>query len=291
MSTSSQVALKHLEAIKPQDGWSVQVPTTYQGMKLLRRNVALSDYNGFLDIHYDAATKSVVGILTKPEHGKSQAQVLVDESGKPIRERKLLLVSYDPSRSPNVSLAHAPSAAASNATRRTETSSSRNNNNNNSNSRSNQTPTISDEQNKELIKYAAMFVGGSIVLRAFASLVVVYVVVLPFLYLYAMSTCPSQLSFDAKKELKRVLRGHHLPASHPNKPQGFFEGLAARVAASVTTELATLPGYEVSMMPLAGAAIVTTVTVPTAKMEYYWVGAFDKWYYVTSRELANSKYD
>ena len=119
-----------------------------------------------------------------------------------------------------------------------------------------------------------MFLGGSIVLRAFSSLLVVYAVVLPFLYLYALSTCPSQLSFDAKKELKRVLRGHHLPESHPDKPQGFFEGLAARVAASVTTELATLPGYEVSMMPLAGAAIVTTVTVPTAKMECYWVGAF-----------------
>jgi hypothetical protein len=217
-----------------------------------------------------------------------------------------LLVSYDPSIAANVvSLAaHARSVvAASNvaATRRTETSSSTNHNShshsnyNNHSTSSNQTPPpsppISDEQNKELIKYAAMFVGGSIVLRAaFASLFVVYVVALPLLYLYALSTCPSPQSFDGKKELKRVLRGHHLPESHPDKPKGFFEGLAARVAASVTTELATLPGYELSMLPLAGAAIVTTVTVPTAKMEYYWVGAFDKWYYVTSRELPNSKY-
>jgi hypothetical protein len=286
MSIPSQAALTHLRAIKPQDGWSVQVQTMSQGMKLLRRNVALSD-NGFLDIHYDTATKYVVGILTKPENGKSQAQVLVNESGKPTRERKLLLVSYDPSSSANVSLTHARSVAASNTIRRTETSSS----NNNNNSTSNQTPTISEEQNMELVKYAAMFVGGSIVFRAFASLFVVYAVALPLLYLYAMSTCPSQVSFDAKKELKRVLRGHHLPESHPDKPRGFFEGLAARVAASVTTELATLPGYEVSMLPLAGAAIVTTVTVPTASMEYYWVGALDKWYYITSRELPNSRYD
>lgn len=288
MSIHSQAALTHLRAIKPQDGWSVQTQTTsHQGIKLLRRNVALSD-NGFLDIHYDATTKSVVGILTKPENGKSQAQVLVNESGKPTRERKLLLVSYDPSSSANVSLDHTRRVAASNATRRRVTFAS---NNSSNNSTPNQRPTISDEQNKELIKYAAMFVGGSIVVRAFASLFVVYVVAFPLLYLYAISTCPSQLSFDAKKELKRVLRGHHLAESHPDKPKGFFEGLAARVAASVTTELATLPGYEVSMLPLAGAAIVTTVTVPTAKMECYWVGAFGKWYYVTSRELFNSNYD
>jgi hypothetical protein len=49
-------------------------------------------------------------------------------------------------------------------------------------------------------------------------------------------------------------------------------------AASVATEqLATLPGYEVSMLllPLAGDAILTRVTVPTSKIEFYWVGAFD----------------
>jgi hypothetical protein len=87
--------------------------------------------------------------------------------------------------------------------------------------------------------------------------------------------------FDAKKELKRVSRGEHLPETHPDKPKGVLEAMAARVAASVATELVTLPGYEVSMTNLAGAAIVATVTVP-AKTEFYWVGAFDKWYYVTS---------
>jgi hypothetical protein len=86
-----------------------------------------------------------------------------------------------------------------------------------------------------------------------------------------------------------VLRGANLPDDHPDKPQGFFEGLAARVAASVTAELVTLPGYEVTMIPLAGAAIPAEVSVPITHTKWYWVGAFGKWHYLlgvlTTRDI------
>jgi hypothetical protein len=107
-------------------------------------------------------------------------------------------------------------------------------------------------------------------------------------FAHAISTCPSRLSFDFKKEFKVVLRGHDLAEWHPDKPRGFFEGLAARVVASVATELMTQQGYEVYMLSLAGAAIFTTVTIPTAKFDCYWVGAYDEWHYV---RCSNSRYE
>jgi hypothetical protein len=85
-------------------------------------------------------------------------------------------------------------------------------------------------------------------------------------------------SFDAKQQLKRVLRGENFSEDRPDKPRGFFQQLAAGVAASITAELATtFPGYEVTLTPFAGAAILAEVQVPTANMhDCYWVGAFGK---------------
>jgi hypothetical protein len=150
---------------------------------------------------------------------------------------------------------------------------------------SSQEPIMSDFEQKELVKYALICVAVSAAVKAiFSMLFVFYLLAAPLLYFYALQQCPLESSFEAKKELKRVFRGHHLPKENPDKPKGFLEGMAARVAASVTTELATLPGYQVTMTNLAGAAIVSSVTVPTVKMECYWVGAFGKWYYITSTD-------
>lgn len=41
----------------------------------------------------------------------------------------------------------------------------------------------------------------------------------PLAGLYLMSTCPSDDSFEGKRELKRVLRGEKLPEDHPDKPK------------------------------------------------------------------------
>ena len=106
-------------------------------------------------------------------------------------------------------------------------------------------------------------------------------------YFYFIQTCPKNESFDGRKELKRVLRGKHLPENHKDKPKGFLEQVAAKVTASVTTELATLPGYELELTPLfepMPAARLSIMTVPTISMQYYWLGFNGHWYFLFSRE-------
>eukprot|EP00339_Tiarina_fusa_P006201 CAMPEP_0116999352 /NCGR_PEP_ID=MMETSP0472-20121206/2087_1 /TAXON_ID=693140 ORGANISM="Tiarina fusus, Strain LIS" /NCGR_SAMPLE_ID=MMETSP0472 /ASSEMBLY_ACC=CAM_ASM_000603 /LENGTH=270 /DNA_ID=CAMNT_0004698745 /DNA_START=61 /DNA_END=872 /DNA_ORIENTATION=+ len=270
MSIPSQAALAHLRSIKPNDGWAVQKDD--KGLlKLLRRNVPLSD-NSFLDIHYDSPKNIVVGVMTKD--GQT-CQLLVDEGGKPVAGIRVVSVStYVPGTARNVNFTTARSNVApprrntprSAPAAATETAAAL---------------PLSPEQNKEVLKYAVDLRSDKLL----------YTFGIILLYLYMLQTCPSMRSFDAKKELKRVLRGHHLPEDHPDKPKGFFEDLAARVAASVTAELATFPGYEMTMTPFGGAAILVEVRVPTAKTTCYWVGAFGKWHYVHSREIPDTHYD
>ena len=301
MSISSQAALTHLRTIKPQDGWSVQRDASLGTMTLLRRNVPLTD-NPYLDIHYDSSSGCVVGILGHNQSTKTaQAQVLVDASGRPSNGGTIVMIkTYDPNSAANVSFEQTRAAAssASAASASTSTGSIRSTQARSATTTSASTPShipesaLSREENIELLKKAAMFVAASMVFRLiFSNVVVFYGIAFPLLYFYALQTCPAESSFDAKKELKRVLRGYHLPENDPRKPKGFLEGLAARVAASVTTELATLPGYEIQMVNMAGAAIITTVTVPAVKLDCYWVGAFNTWYYITSREIPDAKYD
>ena len=70
------------------------------------------------------------------------------------------------------------------------------------------------------------------------------------------------------------MRGAHLPEEH--QPKGFFEQGLNRLAASVTTELATSLGYEISMTDCFGAGKMATVKVPVANAEYYWIGIVGK---------------
>ena len=151
---------------------------------------------------------------------------------------------------------------------------------------------LTDEQNMELIKYAGIAIGGTMILKVILnSLLMLYIALVPILIVYALQTCPTPESFEAKKEIKRVMRGYHLPENHPNKPKGYFEQMAARVAATVTTELATIPGYEITMTTLGGIAMMANVTIPTVKIEYYWIGIFGRWFYVYSRELSTNRND
>ena len=274
MSIPSQAALTHLRAIKPNDGWSVKRETNGR-FQLLRRNAPLSDRT-FLDIHYDSERKWVVGVLNIEG---SSCQVLVDERGKPVAGSKIVAVTnYDPNSAQNINFSQARAATNAPTTR-----------NNTAATNAQLTP----EQNQQLFKYALIVVGTLMILNILSNtdLGALYLVFVLLLVCYMIQTCPSMNSFDAKKELKRVLRGENLPENHPDKPKGFLEGLAARVAASVTAELATLPGYEVTMTPFGGVFILSDVRVPTAKIQCFWVGAFGKWYYVTSREIRDRHYD
>lgn len=275
MTVSSNAALSHLKAIKPNDGWSVK--RDKNGLRLYRRNVALTD-NSFVDIHFCIQNQVVVGVLTKTA---TTCQVLVTKTGQPTSARSF--VSCKDTYNDAAKLHNKTNIR--NTTTTTTTGRLANPSTVRSSSTAfNNTSSLSPEDNKIVLRYGAMIVVASILIRALSSsMVLIYFVGLPLLYIYALQTCPPVSSFDAKKELKRVLRGHHLPEDHPEKPKGFLEELATRVAASVTTELATLPGYEVSMMPFGGAVILVDLVIPTANTQHYWLGAFGKWHYVYSR--------
>jgi hypothetical protein len=148
---------------------------------------------------------------------------------------------------------------------------------------------LSDEENRPLVQYGLMAIGGAVAIRMVMSMLSSFaILLLPLLYFYLVSSCPKASSFDGRKELKRVLRGKHLPESHPEKPKSSFEKLAAKVTASVTTELATLPGYDLEMTPFFKpnpAVILSIMTVPTISAQYIWVGANGKWHFLFAREV------
>lgn len=278
MIPSSDAALAHLRSIKPNDGWAVQQKdgTSSRWVRLTRRNVPITD-TYFLDIYHDKRhTKNqVVGILNnanaKPAGsggGVVQAQVLVDATGRPTGP-SIALISVS-GYSPDAP--HRTVHSASSSTPTTEA----------------MPPTLSDAQNRDILFYGGGLIVVAVVSRLFFSVLFVFsfsILLFPVAYLYLVSTCPTPESFDAKKELKRTLRGYHLPENHPEKPKGLLSETLARIQASVTTELATLPGYEVTTIPLAGAAIVACARVPSVQMDYYWIGANNQWYYVYGAEI------
>jgi hypothetical protein len=138
-----------------------------------------------------------------------------------------------------------------------------------------------------VLKFFGMLVGSMIVMKLlYSALFAAWIVAFPLAYLYAASQCPSDSSFDAKKELKRVLRGHNLPEGHPDKPQGFLNEKIARLKASVATEVATAPGYEVAIYDFIGAFKLAVVTVPIIEQDCYWVGGFSRWTYLFQRDLS-----
>lgn len=259
MSPSSEAALAHLQHLKPTDGWKLEYKKGTTGVplvRLTRRNVPVTD-TYFLDIVYDRqATQQVVGILAAPSAGLAQAQVLVDRYGQPVSGRKVQLVTV---RYPQ------PAGSGSSNTN---------------------TAVLTDAQNRDLLFYGGSAIMAAIVFRLVTSAIFgLSILVLPLLYLYLVLNCPDPESFDAKKELKRILRGHHLPDNHHAKPKGILEETWARVQATVATEIATLPGYEVTLVPLAGAVVVASCRVPSVRMDYYWIGAGQRWWYVYANPL------
>ena len=96
---------------------------------------------------------------------------------------------------------------------------------------------------------------------------------------------PEATSFDKRKELKRVLRGHHLKEDHPEKPKGYFGNIMAKASASVSAETAVLTGARVQLTPYQGALIVVEMKVPRNYNKYYWIGIAGEWRYLFSRPL------
>lgn len=110
-------------------------------------------------------------------------------------------------------------------------------------------------------------------------------VMIPFVYFYAVANRPTRDSFDVKQQIKRVLRGYHLPADHPRRAQGFWHALAVRAAASVTTETMDwmVGTHRPCFWSLGGAAWLVTVQLPANDNEtLVWIGIHGKWYYITN---------
>ncbi|KAL7570333.1 hypothetical protein ACA910_017177 [Epithemia clementina (nom. ined.)] len=148
---------------------------------------------------------------------------------------------------------------------------------------------LSTEQNQQLLRTVGAFFGAVAIFRMMTSSSMYLLIFGPIVYLYLVQTCPTEQSFDVRKELKRVMRGYHLPDDHPNKPKGFFAETAARLAATVTAEIATGMGYEVTVYNFQQAALVVWVRVPVAKMDYYWIGALSQWRFIYSAEFSDDK--
>jgi len=135
----------------------------------------------------------------------------------------------------------------------------------------------------------SLVAASVVVLKAVAASLTLYASLIPLIYLWAVQACPPRASFDAKRELKCVLRGDSLPQDHPDKPKpGSFGGFVKGAMAALTSELATLPGYELEMWSLWGAAIVATVTLPTSDLSCTWIGCNHRWYYFGSRRLSDT---
>lgn len=278
MSPLTKEALNHLKSIKPLDGWSVDVywssTTGEQKTMLCRRKVPLAD-DGFADIYYDRnASGCVVGLpdpvlLSNSASTVVNGVVLVEANGTVARARNISVRVVAPSV-PRSAATHNKSNEPTRSEPHTAAVAT--------------TTTFSDEENKQLLKMAFYVIVLSVLLKMVveSALAAIYLIVIPIIILYAIQTIPSNHSFDAKRELKRVLRGENLPADHPEKPKTWLEQTLSRVGATVAAEVAMGLGYEVTLTNVLGLAKVAYVRLPLAKMDCYWLGVFGRWYYVTT---------
>jgi hypothetical protein len=83
----------------------------------------------------------------------------------------------------------------------------------------------SSNDNTEAINSEIISIGGTMIISIIASRIlssfsrIATALAAPLAGLYLMSTCPTDDSFEGKRELKRVLRGEKLPDDHPDKPK------------------------------------------------------------------------
>ena len=274
LSPRTVAALNHLRRLKPLDGYAVENYTSF-GKKLVRlkrRNIPLKD-EGFLDLC--VYENRVIGLQILTSSGNvGRGVVLVNEDGNPCTSRDDSQITLN-----MADVLTSNGAASSSSTRRSSSSSAAYN--------APHTNPLSNIDNENILQYSMMGLAALVVLKIVVNaLSNLAFLLLPLLYFYASSNCPTSESFDAKKELKRVLRGAHLPEEQ--QPKGWVEQKLNRLAASISTELATSLGYEVRMTDYWGVARVSAVKVPVAGQEFYWIGIVNRWQYIGQRELRSN---
>ncbi|KAK1737548.1 hypothetical protein QTG54_011834 [Skeletonema marinoi] len=107
----------------------------------------------------------------------------------------------------------------------------------------------------------------------------------PLAGFYLMSTCPTNESFDAKRELKRVLRGDYKADTDPSKPKNFLEKALAKVNATLEAEAAAFAGCNVEIIDLLGLVKLASINNSITKTSYYFLGAVNKWRYIMAKDF------
>jgi len=283
LSPHCQLVLNHLSKLKPNDGWSIEPYISAKGellMTLNRGNVPVCGYvNGeqlrFKELILDSSSGCVVGVTSyirdSKKYGKGPVLVEKDGSMTGGQQQRELRVTLSDAK---VSLKEFQAERANNVERASRISTSTQNKSNN--------------MDQELV-YKIVFLSmlAYSLLRLVTSFI--YFVVIPGFICYLLQTCPVVDSFEPKVEMKRVLRGDNLPENHPNKPSSsFLSQTFARVKASVSTEIATSLGYEVSLQTFYGLFIIANVRVQSMNSDLYWIGALDKWTFVYQRDLTST---
>jgi len=142
---------------------------------------------------------------------------------------------------------------------------------------------LAAEQSAQTILLAAYVVTTALMaVFLFQYMFVLFVLFGPALLVCAWQTCPSNNSFDAKKELKKVMRGDNDPNQ---KPAGMFERTFRNARANVGAELAAFAGYQQTMANFSGVFSVATLRLPAMDTDCFWLGAFGKWTFLFSREI------
>ena len=230
----SEEALRHLKQLKPYDGWSLDNYTNIEGqpkVMLKRRNVPLYKKGFDCIVYDDKDSKAVVGITSSIGDTDNsefcRGIVLVDKNGVVVREERVVRVTLKKNcvdgtekereyqQMMDSKVKNLKNARDAHRRQQQQQRHGRQNrsqdafrSNTTGNSDASGIPNLSDEQTSELAKLGLVAIGILTILRIIASMFFsIYIIALPLLGLYAMSECPSQESFDAKKELKRVLRG------------------------------------------------------------------------------------
>lgn len=286
LTPRTQAALQYLQRTYNDQGYSIErylASTGKYQVRLKRRNNVLITDEGYDEIVVDRSVGYIVGIQVTSRGDVGRGIVLIDENGK-------ICSSSTNNKEVTVQMANVSTTGTSNATRRSGPSRDPSSSTRSSSTRSaaaNTNAATNPANNELLIKYGLCLIGAILLLKViFNAINFLTIFILPILYLYASANCPSNDTFDAKKELKRVMRGAHLPEE--NQPKGFFEQGFNRLAASIATEMATSLGYEISMTDYAGAAKLASVKVPIAGYTYHWIGILDKWRYIGQREIPGS---
>lgn len=310
-SKKVEEAILHLKSIKPYDGWSADTYVNEKDEELItlrRRNVPLSS-TGFTSIvHDENESNCVVGITSMIGETAStwfcRGVVLVEKDGTVARDPRDVRVTVPKKSRSTMGLdreqvkeqCHKNIEMARRAWKKRE---GEDKSSSSGNSSAVEDPLVGfsflenlfgnlllDMNNpSDVGKLILLLICAMTVLRILVTFrILVNIIVLPLLILYGIQTCPTHESFDAKKEFKRVLRGHHLPEGHEDKPANdWLSRTVARVTASVTAEAATAIGYEVSFYSMGGICTVASVQLPAMNKELYWLGIFGSWRYILQR--------